>query len=675
MLRTVSVALLTCVVIAGCGDRKPTKRPAPAKKPPKTRPATMPATVPATVPTTAPTTGPATAPATQTAPTTKPALSPFQQKLQDVLALENDAELSEALMLARKAKREFRSHPDARALDEIMARLKEERRTAHEMPVAIKSLAAPDHSAVTIAKRKLIAADRLGKIYLRLALRKESVKIAKGAAEVLTEVKDANSLPLFVGRLEKEPRSGLTLAIMDGLRQLVESLKSEQLATCLRLIKKDRTFDRRELVGVMSTCLDEVCGGDKAKFNGLVQDANGYEAVRAYVERALVSEKPDVVECACTYGGSFSSFSNGVKGQYFADKESKKLAFERVDQEIQWGSRVFPYPDGRQDYITIRWQGLIEVKRAGNYTFHLAADDNAKLWVNGKKVVEGGTAASAPIKLDAGLHPFKLDFYQDTGGSAVALSWSGPGIAKTAAIPFRTAPTKEIVLGLTPALRDLLSSNWVLSRAAKVTFAGAGELGRIVLRNAVANKPEEIAKRAVDLLVKSDDDRTIPVLIERLKKDPNAAMVESLVDGLRSLATHVDPNELAWFRKQVAADVKLEMKPHATALCAVLDRVCGGDGAKLNTLLADPNAHDDLTAYVEKCLESKDPNVVARACRYGHPIAPLLPGLRGRYFRGEQFDDLAIQRQDAGVSVEPQKFPFPDNRQSQISAVWDGFVR
>ena len=89
------------------------------------------------------------------------------------------------------------------------------------------------------------------------------------------------------------------------------------------------------------------------------------------------------------------------------------------------------------------------MRKGGEYTFHLAANDAARLFI-GRKVVEsiwpkgaGGLSATAPlvenertgaVTLEAGDHELLLEFYNDSGRDGLRLAWSFEG-GETTVVP------------------------------------------------------------------------------------------------------------------------------------------------------------------------------------------------------------------------------------------------
>ncbi len=91
----------------------------------------------------------------------------------------------------------------------------------------------------------------------------------------------------------------------------------------------------------------------------------------------------------------------------------------------------------RDNDIGLEFSGYLKVPTDGDYTFYLTADTGAFLRLHEIQVLDadfgytGGTEISSTLKLKAGLHPYSLGYRHGTAGSpALALSWSGPALAK-----------------------------------------------------------------------------------------------------------------------------------------------------------------------------------------------------------------------------------------------------
>lgn len=90
------------------------------------------------------------------------------------------------------------------------------------------------------------------------------------------------------------------------------------------------------------------------------------------------------------------------------------------------------YPGGPTINFGARFTGAINISTAGQYTFTTTSDDGSRLFVDNKLVVldDGPKSAlalsSTPITLSAGLHEFRLDYFQQGGNSTLSLNYSGP---------------------------------------------------------------------------------------------------------------------------------------------------------------------------------------------------------------------------------------------------------
>ena len=70
------------------------------------------------------------------------------------------------------------------------------------------------------------------------------------------------------------------------------------------------------------------------------------------------------------------------------------------------------------------------------FTFYTNSDDGVRLWVNHQLLIDnwtnhGATENSATIQLTAGsTYDIRLEFYENTGGATMQLSWSSPSTPK-----------------------------------------------------------------------------------------------------------------------------------------------------------------------------------------------------------------------------------------------------
>lgn len=117
------------------------------------------------------------------------------------------------------------------------------------------------------------------------------------------------------------------------------------------------------------------------------------------------------------------------KASYYPVRDLSGLPrFQRDDERINfnWGAGS-PRSDMPADNFSVRWTRQQRFDRAGQYRFHVEADDGVRLWVDGRVVIgawnDGYKTKEATVNLTAGSHDLRVDFYEHLGGAAVRVSW------------------------------------------------------------------------------------------------------------------------------------------------------------------------------------------------------------------------------------------------------------
>ncbi len=103
-------------------------------------------------------------------------------------------------------------------------------------------------------------------------------------------------------------------------------------------------------------------------------------------------------------------------------------------------------PHAAIDNWGYRFRGYIRIPTDGVYTFYTTSDDGSRLNIGGAIVVDNDGPHSASEKsgrvaLGAGWHPIEVTYFENTGGTELVVSWSGPGFAKQP-IPARSLARK-----------------------------------------------------------------------------------------------------------------------------------------------------------------------------------------------------------------------------------------
>lgn len=139
----------------------------------------------------------------------------------------------------------------------------------------------------------------------------------------------------------------------------------------------------------------------------------------------LANGYPDLLASAPVSGGLIGNYYNGYTPTGYV--------FTRVDPTVNLSlNGTAPGAGLGANFYTIVWDGYVAPTTTGTYTFTLAHDDGAKLFVNNQELISAYssvTTHAASISLVAGqLYPIHIDFHQYNQGATASLSWSGPGV-------------------------------------------------------------------------------------------------------------------------------------------------------------------------------------------------------------------------------------------------------
>ncbi len=89
----------------------------------------------------------------------------------------------------------------------------------------------------------------------------------------------------------------------------------------------------------------------------------------------------------------------------------------------------------RDDQFSLRFDGIIWLPEAGEYSFYTTSDDGSRLYVDGQLVVDNGglhgpEEKSGTVRLAVGGHRLTVTFFEQGGGEVVTAAWQGPGVTK-----------------------------------------------------------------------------------------------------------------------------------------------------------------------------------------------------------------------------------------------------
>ncbi len=127
----------------------------------------------------------------------------------------------------------------------------------------------------------------------------------------------------------------------------------------------------------------------------------------------------------------------GLTGSYFdtAVLTSQRLTRNDKSVSFSWGTGS-PAANIGRDTFSVRWTGRLLPLATGTHTFYTQSDNGARLWVNGQRIINNWTNATASevqgtIALQSNqAYAIRLEYAEQTGAASVALRWSGPGVPK-----------------------------------------------------------------------------------------------------------------------------------------------------------------------------------------------------------------------------------------------------
>jgi len=126
----------------------------------------------------------------------------------------------------------------------------------------------------------------------------------------------------------------------------------------------------------------------------------------------------------------------GLSGRYF-DKVNPvgRHAAVRVEDRFDFW---YNSPEetrrnlGLSPPLSVLWEGLIEISRAGNYVFATESDDGSWIFIDERMVADnGGTHAvqyrSGEVTLEEGFHRIRIKYFDVGGGAVLKVFWTPPG--------------------------------------------------------------------------------------------------------------------------------------------------------------------------------------------------------------------------------------------------------
>ncbi len=123
---------------------------------------------------------------------------------------------------------------------------------------------------------------------------------------------------------------------------------------------------------------------------------------------------------------------------YFSYEGNYKKIPDFKNEKLLSSGRIFGFDlksiTHREDHYAVKFSGFINITEPGEYIFTTISDDGSKLYIDDKLVVDNDGSHSAEmksgkIKLAAGVHSIRLDYFDDTEDETLQVYYQGPGIS------------------------------------------------------------------------------------------------------------------------------------------------------------------------------------------------------------------------------------------------------
>ncbi len=157
---------------------------------------------------------------------------------------------------------------------------------------------------------------------------------------------------------------------------------------------------------------------------------------------------------------------DGLLGTYF--NEGSQTIVSRIDPTVgfNWG-RSTPTTGISADRFSVRWEGMVEAQFSEPYAFHVISDDGCRLWLDGRKVIDGwsdraATRMTAKVPLLVG-HKYlvRLEYYENLGEAVAQFQWSSPSTPRQTVPQSQLySPTNAFYAQIEDKDRDGLPDRW-----------------------------------------------------------------------------------------------------------------------------------------------------------------------------------------------------------------------
>jgi len=134
---------------------------------------------------------------------------------------------------------------------------------------------------------------------------------------------------------------------------------------------------------------------------------------------------------------------NGITYSYYEGKWMKLPDFQK--QKVIKTGTVFEFGLDKiipaKDEFALSFNGLLKIDETAEYEFFIRSNDGSKLFIGNKLVIDhdgphgADIEKSGNIRLEAGKHPVRLDYFQAGGGMYLQVDYAGAGLKRQTVPP------------------------------------------------------------------------------------------------------------------------------------------------------------------------------------------------------------------------------------------------
>jgi alpha-D-xyloside xylohydrolase len=162
----------------------------------------------------------------------------------------------------------------------------------------------------------------------------------------------------------------------------------------------------------------------------------------------------------------------GLTARYYSGTNFDMLVATRTNANVDFDWSQTPPPGLPHDYYSVRWDGYVKARQGGKYTFVTSSDDGARLWIDGRPVINDWSVHAqqtdrATVTFAAGSrHRIRLEYFQAAGQAVVRLDWELPSKASFVEWASEAADSVDYYFMYGPALDQVVADYRRLTGAA-----------------------------------------------------------------------------------------------------------------------------------------------------------------------------------------------------------------